>query len=114
MVDPNRKINNRLSEDDAAFLVEIEQAFRNRYTEADKEFAAFTAKPNRTPPVVEPWQTKRHHHGDSSGQRNWNRNNYRPNNRNQGNHYRSQRNYRPYDRNFRRDADNVGGSHGSY
>lgn len=109
MVDPNRKINNKLSEDDAAFLVEIEQTFRNRYTEDDREYAAFAKKPSRTPPVVEPWQTKRHRFGDSSAhQRNWNRNNY------QGNHYRSQRNYRPYDRDFRRDGDNGGGSHRSY
>lgn len=108
MVDPNRKINNRLNEDDAAFLVELEQTFRNRYTETDKEFATFIEKPTKTPPVLESWQTKRHQHVDSSGhQRNWNRNNYR---NYQGNHYRSQRNYRPYDRNFRRDGD----SHGSY
>ncbi|XP_055302198.1 uncharacterized protein LOC129568404 [Sitodiplosis mosellana] len=114
MVDPNRKIN-RLSDDDAAFLVECEQEFRNRYTEADKEFAAFTAKSTRPPPVVEPWQR---HHGDSTSG-NWNRNNYRPNH--QGNHHynrnndnRSQRNYRPYnryDRYYRRDGGSEGSSH---
>lgn len=126
MVDPNRKINLNLSDSDAAFLVECEQDFRNRYTGADEEFAAFIAKPTRAPPVVEPWQNKRHHNDSSGG--NWNRNNYRPNNRNhQGNHYnynrnndnRSQKNYRqhynrPYDRNYRRDGDkSSGGGHGS-
>lgn len=123
MVDPNRKIN-RLSDDDAAFLVECEQEFRNRYSEADEEFKKFTEKPTKPPPVVEPWQTRRHH-GDSGGG-NWNRNNYRPNNRNhQGNHYynrnndnRSQRNFRPhynrpYDRNYRRDGAYSGGGHSS-
>lgn len=107
MVDPNRKIN-RLSDDDAAFLVECEQEFRNRYTEGDDEFATFLAKPTKTPPIVEPWRR------NDSGN-NWNRNNYRPNNRNQynrNNDNRSQRgryrqNYnRPYDRNFRREGDN--------
>lgn len=129
MVDPNRKINRHLTDDDAAFLVESEQEFRNRYTEADEEFAAFTEKPTKSPPVVEPWQNKqRFHHGDSGGGCNWNRNNYRPHNRNHhGNHYynnrnndnRSQRNFRqhynrPYDRNQRRDGDysDVSG-HGS-
>lgn len=110
MVDPNRKIN-RLSDDDAAFLVECEQEFRHRYTEADDEFAAFVAKPTKPPPIVEPW---RRQHNDSGN--NWNRNNYRPNNRNHYNrnndnrsqkqhHYRPHHN-RPYDRNSRRDGDN--------
>lgn len=125
MVDPNRKININLSDDDAAFLVECEQEFRNRYTQADEEFAAFIEKPTRPPPVVEPFgQTKHHHHGDSSGG-NWNRNNYRQsNNRNhQGNQFYNRNNdnrsqyyrnsrpqNRPYDRNYRRGADSGGGS----
>lgn len=109
MVDPNRKIN-RLSDDDAAFLVECEQEFRHRYTEGDEEFAAFTAKPTKSPPIVEPW---RRQHNDSGN--NWNRNNYRPHNRNhynRNNDNRSQRQHyrqhysRPYDRNFRREGDN--------
>lgn len=123
MVDPNRKIN-RLSDDDAAFLVECEQEFRNRYTDGDEEFAAFAAKPAKAPPIVEPWSNNRRHHNDSGN--NWNRNNYRQNNYNRNNdrnqHYnrnndnRSQRHYRqhynrPYDRNFRREGDNSG--HGS-
>lgn len=123
MVDPNRKIN-RLSDDDAAFLVECEQEFRNRYTEADEEFAAFVAKPTKPPPIVEPWRSRpnnqqhHHHHGDTG---NWNRNNYRQHNRN---HYnrphdnRTQRHYRPhynrpYDRNFRREGDGNNSGHGS-
>lgn len=125
MVDPNRKIN-RLSDDDAAFLVECEQEFRNRYTDADEEFAKFLAKPTKPPPIVEPWKSNQRGGGDFGN--NWNRNNYRPNNRN--NHYnrhnndnRSPRNYRqhynrPYDRNFRREGDNShhhgqGHGHGS-
>lgn len=129
MVDPNRKINNNLSDDDAAFLVECEQEFRHRYTEVDEEFAAFLAKPTRPPPIVEPWASKpmnNRHYGDSGN--NWNRNNYRHNNRNhynRPNDNRSQRPYqanyrqhynRPYDRNFRRagDSGNSGNSgHGS-
>lgn len=114
MVDPNRKIN-RLSDDDAAFLVECEQEFRNRYTEADEEFAAFLAKPTKPPPIVEPWRRQQNDSGN-----NWNRNNYRPNNRNhynRNNDNRSPRNYRqhynrPYDRNFRREGD--GGGYQSY
>lgn len=118
MVDPNRKIN-RLSDDDAAFLVECEQEFRNRYTDADDEFAAFCATPNKPPPIIEPWPSNRRHHQNDSGN-NWNRNNYRQNNRNhynnRNNDNRGQRNYRqhynrPYDRNFRREGDNSG--HGS-
>lgn len=127
MVDPNRKIN-RLSDDDAAFLVECEQEFRNRYTDGDEEFAAFAAKPAKAPPIVESWSNNRRQHNDSGN--NWNRNNYRQNNYNRNNdrnndrnhHYnrnndnRSQRNYRqhynrPYDRNFRREGENSG--HGS-
>lgn len=122
MVDPNRKIN-RLSDDDAAFLVECEQEFRNRYTDSDEEFAKFLAKPTKPPPIVEPWKSNQRQHGGDFAN-NWNRNNYRPNNRN--NHYnrqndnRSPRNYRPhynrpYDRNFRREGDNSQhrGGHGS-
>lgn len=127
MVDPNRKIN-RLSDDDAAFLVECEQEFRHRYTEDDEEFAAFMAKPTKQPPIVEPWQAnRRHHHGGGGGGdsgNNWSRNNYRSNNRNnynRSNDNRSQRPYhnrpnyhhnRPYERNSRREGDNHHG-HGS-
>lgn len=117
MVDPNRKIN-RLSDDDAAFLVECEQEFRNRYTEADEVFAAFLAKPTKPPPIVEPWN--RRQHNDSGN--NWNRNNFRPNNRNhynRNNDNRQQRNYRPhfnrpYDRNFRREGDSGHHSQGPH
>lgn len=121
MVDPNRKIN-RLSDDDAAFLVECEQEFRNRYTDADDEFAKFVAKPTKPPPIVEPWKSNQRHHGGDSGN-NWNRNNYRPNNKNhhynRNNDNRSPRNYRqhynrPYDRNFRREGDNSHGHGSSY
>lgn len=119
MVDPNRKIN-RLSDDDAAFLVECEQEFRNRYTDADDEFAKFLAKPTKAPPIIEPWKSNQRNHGGNFGN-NWNRNNYRPNNRNnynQHNDNRSPRNYRPhynrpYDRNFRREGDNSHHGHGS-
>lgn len=127
MVDPNRKIN-RLSDDDAAFLVECEQEFRNRYTNSDAEFTAFLAKPTRPPPIVDPWPNKQmnkdRHHGDSGN--NWNRNNYRHNNRNnynrnndnRDNRPNAQRNYRqhynrPYDRNFRRDGGDGNSGHGS-
>lgn len=118
MVDPNRKIN-RLSDDDAAFLVECEQEFRHRYTENDAEFSAFLAKPSRPPPIIEPWHFKRH---GGDGGNNWNRNNYRPNNRNhynRNNDNRHQRNYRqhysrPYDRNYRRDGGDNSGHGSSY
>lgn len=118
MVDPNRKIN-RLSDDDAAFLVECEQEFRHRYTDADEEFAKFLAKSTKPSPIVEPWKSNQRHHDSGS---NWNRNNYRPNNRNhynRSNDNRSPRNYRqhynrPYDRNFKRDGDKGHGhGHGS-
>lgn len=109
MVDPKRKINH-LSDDDAAFLVECEHEFRNRYTEADAEFAAFVAKPTRPPPIIDAWKI------NNSGQ-NWNRNNYRQNNRNNyNNRYNDNRNdnrnqrhhrqnySRPYDRDYRREG----------
>lgn len=116
MVDPNRKIN-RLSDEDAAFLIECEQEFRNRYTDADEEFASFIAKPSRLPPIVEPWLAKQRHHGDSGA--NWNRNNYRSNNRNQYNRNNDNRMQRQnnrhhyHNRNHRRDGDYGGhGQHG--
>lgn len=124
-MDPNRKIN-RLSDDDAAFLVECEQEFRNRYTDADEEFAKFLAKPTKPSPIVEPW--KRNHGGGGGGGggrsdsgNHWNRNNDRHNNRNHYNRHhdnRAPRNYRqhynrPYDRNFRREGDNSHHGHGS-
>lgn len=123
MVDPNRKIN-RLSDDDAAFLVECEQDFRCRYTDADQEFFAFCSKPTRPPPIVEPWQNRRQHDG---GNGNWNRNNYRSgngnfnrnhhfnrNNDNRRQHHYRQHYDRPYDRNFtnfRREGESSSQSH---
>lgn len=116
-MDPNRKIN-QFPDEDAAFLKECEQEFRNRYSVGDKEFADFIAKPVKPPPIVEPWSGKQCYHGDSSG--NWNRNNYRPNNSNhfnRSNDNRSQRHNRPhynhpYDRNYRRGSD-YGSGQGS-
>lgn len=70
MVDPNRKIN-RLSDEDASFLVECEQEFRSRYTDADKEFKQYKEKPDALPPIIEPWNTNKRNH---DGGNNWNRN----------------------------------------
>lgn len=127
MVDPNRKIN-RLSDDDAAFLRECEQEFRNRFTDNDDEFIAFCEKAIHPPPIVSPWQTGRR---NNQQQDSW-RNNYRAggsggggggggggyNNRNNYQNRRNndyvQRNPRqfhnrnrgPYDRNDRNDRNN--------
>lgn len=86
MVDPNRKIN-RLSDDDAAFLRECEQEFRNRFTDDDSEYSEFCAKGTRPPPIVEPWHVNRRQNfggrggrdggsGGGGGNHNW-RNNHR-------------------------------------
>lgn len=129
MVDPNRKIN-RLTDDDAAFLRECEDEFRNRYTVNDEEFVAFCEKPSRDPPIISPWQTGgnrpnnqnqwRNNRGGGGGVYN-NRGNYNQHhNRNRGNEYvhRGPRHFghnrnRQYDRNDRNyqrpDGNNYGG-----
>lgn len=90
MVDPNRKIN-RLSEDDAAFLRECEQEFRNRFTENDEEFMKFCNKPTHPPPLISPWQSGRR-------QDTWRGNNYRGGDGG-GNNYNNRRNHQqPYHR----------------
>lgn len=119
MVDPNRKIN-RLSDNDAAFLVECEHEFRHRYTQEDKEFAAFSAKPNRPPPIVEPWKANRRHQDDGKNfnrNRNYNRNQdmnrpFQPhyNNRPYNNRQYNGPHNRSYDRPYGREG---GGGHGS-
>lgn len=55
MVDPNRKINKNLNDDDEAYLRECETEFRNRFTDTDEEYAAHCAKPTRPPPIMTPW-----------------------------------------------------------
>lgn len=126
MVDPNRKINH-LSDDDAAFLVECEQEFRSRYTDADDEFVALCAKSIQPPPIIEPWRNSnqnRWNRGGGGGGNNWNRNNYRSGgnqqqwNHNRHNDHRQPRNNyhyrqhhdRPYERHGHRDGERSGGS----
>lgn len=120
MVDPNRKINH-LSDDDAAFLRECEEEFRDRFSKNDAEFIEIFMKETRSPPIVDPWYGGRRpnqHHNNSgpsgSGTNHWrdnNRGNYnaqhqnynRPNNFNQsrpqyGNNRRRHENSRDFDR----------------
>lgn len=120
MVDPNRKIN-RLSDDDAAFLRECEQEFRNRFTDDDNEYTQFCANGARPPPVVEPWQVNRRqnyghrggggggggHRGGGGGNNHW-RNNYRNRGRYQSNNY----NGRPYNDRRHDGNDRNGGDRG--
>ena len=47
-----------LSEEQKAFLAECEEAFANRYTDADKEFAQFKNAPRVDPPCVHPWRVR--------------------------------------------------------
>lgn len=126
MVDPNRKIN-RLSDDDAAFLRECEQEFRNRFTDGDTEYSAFCAKETRPPPITDPWQENRRPNyggrggggrpaGSSGGNNHW-RNNSRNSSgsggrRHHQNNYTSH-NHRPYDRSDRRYDGNGGDRGGS-
>lgn len=96
MVDPNRKIN-RLSDEDAVFLQECDEEFRDRFTMSDEEFAGIFYAEARPPPTVEPWQAPRRQNqnfgrgGGGGGNQHW-RNN-RNNRDGQHNNYRSQNQY---------------------
>lgn len=116
MVDPNRKIN-RLSDEDAAFLLECENEFRSRYTMNDEEFSSIYWNEVSSPPILEPWESNRrpnqHYGGGGRGGRGGGYQHWRNNRNNrdgQHNNYRSQyqNNRSSYDR--RRSGGDNGGN----
>lgn len=112
MVDPHRKIN-ILSEDQQNFIEDCEEEFRGRFTEDDEEFMAYCKKARPTPPIMDPWVTRRNynqHRGGGGGGGDG------------GNHNRGHHHNRPYyhhgggrnDRYHHRGGRHRGGGGGGY